>query len=64
MTKIIRTISAYFILFVITSVAVSAQNLSAEEQKIVSYIDANSDAAISFLEKTVNIESPTENLVA
>jgi glutamate carboxypeptidase len=42
--------------------AASAQKLSAEEQKIVNYVDANKDAEIAFLEKVVNIESPTENL--
>jgi glutamate carboxypeptidase len=39
-----------------------AQKISAEEGKIVSYIDANINDAILLLEKTVNIESPTENL--
>jgi glutamate carboxypeptidase len=42
--------------------AASAQKLSAEEQKITNYIDANRDAEIAFLESVVNIESPTENL--
>lgn len=36
--------------------------ISAEEQKIVDYIDAHIENAIALLEKTVNIESPTENL--
>lgn len=62
MSKLVKTIFAFFILFVISSIATFAQNLSAEEQKIVNYLDANSEAAISLLEKTVNIESPTENL--
>ena len=39
-----------------------AQKISAEEQKIVDYIDAHIEEAIGLLEKTVNIESPTENL--
>lgn len=63
MTKIIKSLSACFLLFAIFSVSIFAQNLSADEKKIASYIDANSEAAISLLEKTVNIESPTENLV-
>ncbi len=39
-----------------------AQKISAEEQKIVNYIDAHAEDAIALVEKTVNIESPTENL--
>jgi len=39
-----------------------AGKISAEEQKIVDYIDAHIEDAIALLEKTVNIESPTENL--
>ena len=62
MIKIIKTISAFFIFFTIFSSAIFAQNLSPEEQRIVGYIDANSDAAVSLLEKAVNVESPTENL--
>jgi glutamate carboxypeptidase len=55
------------ILFVIAIVALSsifnyAQKISADEQKIVNYIDAHTEDAIALLEKTVNIESPTENL--
>lgn len=38
-----------------------AQKLSAEEQKLVSYIDAHSAEAVALLEKVVNIESPTQN---
>ncbi len=39
-----------------------AQKISADEQKIVGYIDAHAADAVALLEKTVNIESPTENL--
>jgi len=39
-----------------------AQKVSDVEQKIINYIDARGDDAISLLEKTVNIESPTEDL--
>lgn len=55
--------------FIITSVFtilsflnVHAQTISADEQKIVDYIDAHNAAATALLERTVNIESPTENL--
>lgn len=39
-----------------------AQKISDEEQKIINYIDAHTEDAIALVEKTVNIESPTENL--
>ena len=39
-----------------------AQKTSTEEQKLVDYIDAHTAEAMALLEKTVNIESPTENL--
>ncbi len=39
-----------------------ARKISAEEQKIISYIDAHIEDAVALLEKIVNIESPTENL--
>ena len=42
--------------------ALHAQKLSNEEQKIIDYIDKHNDEAIAFLEKVVNIESPTEDL--
>jgi glutamate carboxypeptidase len=49
--------------FVILSSSFSyAQKISPDEQKLVDYIDAHTGEAIALLEKTVNIESPTENL--
>ncbi|HMV51516.1 MAG TPA: M20/M25/M40 family metallo-hydrolase [Blastocatellia bacterium] len=39
-----------------------AQKLSAEEQKLVNFVDAHTTEAIALLEKAVNIESPTQNL--
>ena len=50
---------AFVVLF---STFTYAQKISAEEQKLVDYIDAHTGEAIALLEKTVNIESPTENL--
>ncbi len=41
---------------------VYAQQISPAEQKLVEYIDAHANEANALLEKTVNIESPTENL--
>lgn len=35
--------------------------LSAEEQKIVAYVDAHQDEAVALLEKIVNLESATQN---
>src|SRR3977135_4508794 len=51
--------SAFIILF---SAFTYAQKISPEEQKLVAYIDAHTGEASALLEKTVNIESPTENL--
>ena len=39
-----------------------AQKLSAEEERIVKYVDAHVGEAVALLEKTVNIDSPTEDL--
>ena len=39
-----------------------AQKISPAEQKVVDYIDAHKDEAITLLERVVNIQSPTENL--
>lgn len=51
-----------FVIMVLFSTFSHAQKLSAEEQKLVDYIDAHTVEAIALLEKAVNIESPTENL--
>jgi glutamate carboxypeptidase len=56
-----KIIVACTVLF-LCSTYINAQNISAEERKIVDYIDAHIEEAIGLLEKTVNIESPTENL--
>ena len=40
----------------------AAQTLNADEKRIVDYIDKNSGGAITLLEQTVNIESPTEDI--
>lgn len=61
MNKIIyqTVLAAMFIVF--GAIIGHAQNISAEEQKILDYIDANTENAVSLLERTVNIESPTED---
>lgn len=58
MKNICRTLT----LLLFLSAVAFAQKLNADEQKIVEYIDTNSAAAISLLEKIVNIESPTEDI--
>jgi glutamate carboxypeptidase len=60
-----QTISKIIIasaLVILNSALIYAQKISAEEQKIVSYVDAHTEAVVTLLEKSVNIESPTENL--
>ena len=49
-------------LAVLSATFASAQKISPEEQKLIDYIDAHANEANALLEKTVNIESPTENL--
>ena len=44
------------------SASMKAQKIYVEEQKIISYVDAHKDEAVTLLEKIVNIESPTQNL--
>src|SRR5688572_11883021 len=39
-----------------------AQKLNAAEQKIITYIDAHIPDAISLIQRSVDIESPTEDL--
>ncbi|MBS1809221.1 MAG: M20/M25/M40 family metallo-hydrolase [Acidobacteria bacterium] len=52
------------VLLALTLIALpsTAQKLSPEEQKILSYVDAHKEDAIALLEKVVNIESPTQNV--
>ncbi len=53
----------FFICALVPATLTHAQKISPDEQKIVSYVDAHTADAIALLEKAVNIESPTENLV-
>lgn len=62
MKKTINKIIAVITVVILSSSFSHAQKISDEEQKIISYIDANMNDAVLLLEKTVNIESPTENL--
>jgi len=54
-------LSVVLVVLMLTS-AVSTQKLSNEEQKIIDYIDKHGVEAVSLLERSVNIESPTEDL--
>lgn len=59
MTKLAIAILLFVAFFFTDS---NAQTLSAAERAIVEYVDKNSGDAVVLLEKTVNIESPTEDL--
>lgn len=62
MKKTVSKFISVFIFVTLLSTLGYGQKISAEEQKIIDYIDEHSEDAIALLEKTVNIESPTENL--
>ena len=62
MYKIIKNIFVVSILAAVSAASVFAQSLSADERKIAAAVDADSAAQIALLERTVNIESPTESL--
>ncbi len=57
------TFPLFLILFsFVTPPPANAQTLSGDEQKIVDHIDKNAPEALTLLERSVNIESPTEDL--
>jgi glutamate carboxypeptidase len=62
MGKAVTRFAFAFVFVILSSTFTYAQKISPEEQKLVDYIDAHTAEAIALLEKTVNIESPTENL--
>lgn len=62
MNKIINRSIFVVAIVILSSTFNYAQKISADEEKIVKYIDAHMADAITLLEKSVNIESPTENL--
>jgi glutamate carboxypeptidase len=62
MTSLVCRISFALFIALLSCSYAHAQKLSADEQKIVGYIDAHKDDAIALLENIVNIESPTENV--
>jgi glutamate carboxypeptidase len=60
-SKLLSAARILLVHFIAASIMLG-QSLSAEEKRIVDAVDAQFPEAISLLEKTVNIESPTENL--
>ncbi|MFN2455025.1 MAG: M20/M25/M40 family metallo-hydrolase [Pyrinomonadaceae bacterium] len=62
MERTFRRIILVFVIIGLCSTFTYAQKISAEEQKIINYIDAHTEDAVGLLERLVNIESPTENL--
>lgn len=61
--SVITKLAGVFMFVVLLATFANAQKISPEEQKIVDYIDAHKNEATALLEKVVNIQSPTENLV-
>ena len=57
-----RRIALIFALVALSATFGYAQKISSAEQKLIDYVDAHTNEANALLEKTVNIESPTENL--
>lgn len=51
------------LVFFLVVMAVPGQSLNADEQKIIDYIDKHSADAVTILERAVNIDSPTEDLI-
>ena len=62
MKIMVKKFGFLWLLLSLITAQVWGQKLSAEEQQIISYVDAHKDEAVSLLEKVVNIESPTQNL--
>lgn len=60
--RTVRRIALAFVFVILSATFSYAQKISTEEQKLIDYIDAHKNEAAALLEKTVNIESPTENL--
>jgi len=56
-----QTLSRLLTLILVASATTFGQNISPDEQKIIDYIDKHQSEAVSLLERSVNIDSPTEN---
>lgn len=62
MKNLILPLLALFLFFTGGNLSVAAQKLTADERKIIDYIDKHGGDALSLLESSVNIESPTEDI--
>ena len=62
MKKAICQIALAFVFIALSFTFSHAQKISADEQKIMEYVDAHMSEAIGTLESVVNIESPTEDI--
>lgn len=63
MLRRIRYAAAVVVVVVLSGVSpAAAQRLTAEEQRIVARVDANLEAAIALIARTVSIDSATQNL--
>jgi glutamate carboxypeptidase len=62
MRRAIHQITFAFVLVALSFTSSYAQKLSADEQKIIDYVDAHMPEFISTLESIVNIESPSEDI--
>ncbi len=57
-----RILPALLAITLLAGAQANAQKLAPEEQKILRYVDASKDEAVTLLEKIINIESPTQNV--
>ena len=62
LSKVFIVLFPSLVLLLIFGDVVQCQKISADERRIIDHVDARFEEAVSLLEKTVNIESPTENL--
>src|SRR2546429_9312384 len=62
MRRAIYQVALAFVLIVLFSTFSYAQKLSADEQRIIAYINAHMGEAIGMVENVVKIESPSEDL--
>ena len=62
MNRLIHKFEWVLLTIILACVSTNAQTLSAEEQKIASFVDAHQAEEIALLEKVVNLDSPTENV--
>jgi len=63
MKKFVSTLLLAAISLSISTLPLGAQTLSADERKIVEFVDKHNDEAVALIEKAVNISSPTEDIV-